>query len=122
MATELKITCEINSLMVQQCAIGINLRLYKLENGTVIPVFLMLLILIKVGVHFLHLRHSYFPHCISKVRFLSSLDELSVNTSAHVKIISLHPTSSQKCPLVGRHPSAVFPCIYLHVFYDAGSD
>ena len=60
MATELKITCEINSLMVQQCAIGINLSVYKLENGTVIPVFLMLLILIKVGVHFLLLTHYLF--------------------------------------------------------------
>ena len=110
-ATELKITCEINSLMVQQCSIGINLSVYKLGNDTMIPVFLMLLILSEVGVYSLHLTHSYFSHCIAKGRFF-----------LHVKIISLHPASSQKCPLVGRHPSAMPLCIYLHVFYDSGKD
>ena len=68
-ATELKITCEINSLMVQQCSIGINLSVYKLGNDTMIPVFLMLLIFIKVDVYFLHLTHFYFSHCISKVSY-----------------------------------------------------
>lgn len=35
MATGLKITCEINILMVQWCGIGINQSVYKLENETI---------------------------------------------------------------------------------------
>lgn len=60
--------------MVQRCDTWINLSVCKLENDTMIPVFLMLLILIEIDVHFLHLTHFYFSHFKSKTfKFMSYL-------------------------------------------------
>ena len=104
-ATELKITCEINSLMVQQCSIGINLSVYKLGNDTMIPVFLMLLILSEVGVHSLHLTNSYFSHCIAKGRFFFTCE----NNLFASCLFSEVPTGGEAS--FGHAPLYLFTCL-----------